>query len=52
LKYPKSEKMIYLKILRSQLLFNFGDRYKQENILLIDDILEKSILNNLGNAVF
>jgi hypothetical protein len=52
LKYPKSEKRIFLKTMSSHLFLGEAFRYKEKNTILIDDSPEKSILNNTGNAVF
>ena len=52
LKYPKSDKSIFLKTMRSHLFLGETSRYKENNTILIDDSPEKSILNNTGNAVF
>ena len=52
LKYPKSDKSIFLKTMRSRLFQGEASRYKENNTVLIDDSPEKSILNNTGNAVF
>ena len=52
LKYPKSDKSIFLKTMSSHLFVGEASRYKESNTILIDDSPEKSILNNTGNAVF
>jgi hypothetical protein len=52
LKYPKSEKSIFLKTLNTKLFLNDGCRYTKEKIVLIDDSPEKSILNDTWNAIF
>jgi hypothetical protein len=52
LKYPKSEKSIFLKTMSSHLFLGEASRYKENNTILIDDSPEKSILNNTGNAIF
>ena len=52
LKYPKSDKSIFLKTMRSHLFLGEASRYKENNTILIDDSPEKSILNNTGNAIF
>jgi hypothetical protein len=52
LKYPKSDKSIFLKTMSSHLFVGDASRYKENNTVLIDDSPEKSILNNTGNAIF
>jgi hypothetical protein len=52
LKYPNSDKSIFLKTMSSHLFPGDASRYKENNTILIDDSPEKSILNNIGNAVF
>jgi len=52
LKYPKSDKSIFLKTMSSHLFLGQASRYKENNTILIDDSPEKSVLNNTGNAVF
>jgi hypothetical protein len=52
LKYPKSDKSIFLKTMSSHLFLGDASRYKENNTILIDDSPEKSILNNRGNVVF
>jgi hypothetical protein len=52
LKYPKSDKSIFLKTMSVQLFLGDASRYKKNNTILIDDSPEKSILNDTGNAVF
>jgi hypothetical protein len=52
LKYPKSEKSIFLKTLNTRLFLDNGCRYTNDNTILINYSLEKSILNNRGNAIF
>jgi hypothetical protein len=52
LKYPKSDKSIFLKTLSAQLFLGDASRYKKSNTILIDDSPEKSILNDSGNVVF
>jgi hypothetical protein len=52
LKYPKSDKNIFLKTMNSHLFLGDASRYKENNTILIDDSPEKSILNNTGNAIF
>jgi hypothetical protein len=52
LKYPKSDKSIFLKIMSSHLFLGDASRYKENNTILIDDSPEKSILKNTGNVVF
>ena len=52
LKYPKSDKSIFLKTMSTHLFLGEASRYKKNNTILIDDSLEKSILNNTGNVVF
>jgi len=52
LKYPRSDKSIFLKTMRSHLFLGEASRYTENNTVLIDDSPEKSILNNTGNAIF
>ena len=52
LKYPKFDKSIFLKTMSSHLFLRKASRYKENNTTLIDDSLEKSILNNIGSAIF
>ena len=52
LKYPKSEKIISLKTMSSHLFLGEDSSYKENNTILINDSLEKNILNNIGNVVF
>jgi hypothetical protein len=52
LKYPKSDKSIFLKTMSAYLFLGEASRYNKNNTILIDDSLEKSILNDAGNAVF
>jgi hypothetical protein len=52
LKYPKSDKSIFLKTMSAHLFLEDATRYKKNNTILIDDSPEKSILNNTGNVVF
>jgi hypothetical protein len=41
-----------LKTLNTQLFLSDSSKYKKNNILLIDDSIEKNILNDIGNVVF
>jgi hypothetical protein len=52
LKYPKSDKSIFLKTMSAHLFLGEASRYKTNNTILIDDSPEKSILNNTKNVVF
>jgi hypothetical protein len=52
LKYPKSDKNIFLKTMSSHLFLGDASRYNENNTILIDDSPKKSILNNTGNVVF
>ena len=52
LKYPKSDKSIFLKTVSIHLFLEEASSYKENNTILIDDSPEKSILNNPGNAIF
>jgi hypothetical protein len=52
LKYPKSKKSIFLKTLNTRFFLDNGCRYTNDNTILIDDSPEKSILNDIGNAIF
>jgi hypothetical protein len=52
LKYPKSDKSIFLKTMSAHLFLGEASRYNKNNTILIDDSPEKSILNDVGNAVF
>jgi hypothetical protein len=52
LKYPKSDKSIFLKTISTHLFLGEASRYKKNNTILIDDSPEKSILNDTGNVVF
>jgi hypothetical protein len=52
LKYPKSEKSIFLKTLNTRFFLDYGCRYTNDNTILIDDSPEKSILNDTWNAIF
>jgi hypothetical protein len=52
LKYPKSDKSIFLKTMSAHLFLEDATRYKKNNTILIDDSPEKSILNDTGNVVF
>jgi hypothetical protein len=52
LKYPNSEKSIFLKTLNTRLFLDNGCKYTNENTILIDDSPEKSILNDTWNAIF
>jgi hypothetical protein len=52
LKYPKSDKSIFLKTMSSHLFLGDASRYKENNTILIDDSPEKNILNNTWNVVF
>jgi hypothetical protein len=49
LKYPKSEKNIFMKTLNNRLCSSYGCRYTKSNTLLVDDSPEKSILNDTGS---
>ena len=50
LKYPKSDKSIFLKTMSSHLFLGDASRYKENNTILIDDSLKKNIFNNIGNG--
>jgi hypothetical protein len=52
LKYPKSDKSIFLKTMSAHLFLGEASRYNKNNTILIDDSPEKSILNDVGNVVF
>jgi hypothetical protein len=52
LKYPKSEKSIFLKTLSTRLFLSDGCRFNKSNTLLINGSPEKSILNDTRNAIF
>ena len=52
LKYPKSNKSIFLKTISVHLILGEASRYNKNNTTLIDDSPEKSILNDVGNVVF
>jgi hypothetical protein len=52
LKYPKSDKSIFLKTVSVQLFLGDASKYKENNTILINDSPEKSILNDIWNAVF
>ena len=49
-----SRKLIYLKVLADQLFSHSSDgaSFSKENTLLIDDSPEKSVCNEIGNAIF
>jgi hypothetical protein len=52
LKYPKSDKSVFLKTMSTHLFLGEASRYKKKNTILIDDSPEKSILNDTWNAIF
>jgi hypothetical protein len=52
LKYPKSDKSIFLKTMNAHLFLGEASRYKKKNTILINDSPEKNILNDVANAVF
>jgi hypothetical protein len=52
LKYPKSDKSIFLKIMSAHLFLGEASRYNKNNTILIGDSPEKRILNDAGNVVF
>jgi hypothetical protein len=52
LKYPISDKSIFLKTMSAHLFLGGASEYKKNNTILIDDSPVQSILNDTGNVVF